>query len=343
MTLRLGVLGAADIAWRRVLPAVQTSERARLVAVASRDPGSAARFTERFGGDVTEHAELLARDDVDAVYIPLPASMHAEWAAAALRADKHVLVEKPLADSGPAAAELVSLAERKSLVLRENVMFLHHPQHGRVRELIAAGRFGSVRAFSDQFLVPPQPAGDIRYRADLGGGALRDVGMYPLRAARLFLGPGLRVAGASLRVDPESGVELSGQVLLVSRDGVLADLGFGFEHSYVSRYAVWGSRARLLVEHAHTPPATYRPVLRIDEQDHCEETTLPPADQVSRCFEEFAGAALGQDDGLPEADPRIGAEVAELIDEVLKQAVRVEAARVETARVEAGRVEADGS
>jgi dTDP-3,4-didehydro-2,6-dideoxy-alpha-D-glucose 3-reductase len=325
--LRLGVLGTSDIARRRVLPAALASPWTTVTALASRDPRRAAADARRFGARACrDYDAVLAAPDVDGVYVPLPCELHDEWAVRALEAGKHVLVEKPLAPTGPRARALVDTARERGLVLRENIMFLHHPQHAAVRALVRDGRIGSPRTFSAAFAIPPVPENDIRRDPTLAGGALRDVGLYPLRAARYFLGAGLRVAGATLRRAPGA-VDVAGQVLLAAPSGVLADLTFGFEHAYAGSYRLWGSSGRVALDRAWTPPASHRPLVRLDEQDHAEEMVLPAADQVATCLEEFASSAIdcgaGGGEPCPDVDPAVGAEVAELIDEIERVALEV--------------------
>jgi NDP-hexose-3-ketoreductase len=161
-----------------------------------------------------------------------------------------VLCEKPLATTRENATELTELAARRGLALRENFSFEHHSQHTKVRQLLAEGRFGTPRTFTASFCIPPLPPDDTRYNAALDGGALLDIGVYPLRAAQLFLGPDLTVAGATLRIDERLSVDLAGQVLLVSADGVFATLEFGIQHSYGSRYSLWGSSASIALDRA---------------------------------------------------------------------------------------------
>lgn len=194
-TVRIGVLGAASTAWRRMLPALTGTPGVSVAAIASRDRSRAAVFTERFGGEPVEgYAALLERADIDAVYVPLPNSLHHEWTAAALAAGKHVLAEKPLTTCAADTADLVRLAEVNNLVLRENFTFLHHPVHAVVRNLVTAGRIGEPRHFTSSFCFPPLPAADVRYRPELGGGALLDVGVYPIRAAQLLFGNEIEVS-----------------------------------------------------------------------------------------------------------------------------------------------------
>ncbi|MDX3135626.1 Gfo/Idh/MocA family oxidoreductase [Streptomyces europaeiscabiei] len=292
--LRLGALGTSSIAWRRVLPTVARMPEWDLVAVAGRTAKKAVRFAEQFGCAAEEDAEaLLERPDVDAVYVSTPTALHHRWAERALRAGKHVLVEKPIGVNAAEARDLYALAAERSLVLRENFMFLHHPQHARVRELVGSGRLGQLASLQAAFCIPPLPEDDIRYDVGLGGGALLDVGVYPLRAASLLLGPGLEVAGATLRTRASDGLDLSGQVLLVSPSGVLAEVAFGFEHAYASTYTLWGDRARLTATRAFTPPPAHQPQLVLEEQDREERLALPAADQLMLLLAEFARALRG--------------------------------------------------
>ncbi|MEV0387462.1 Gfo/Idh/MocA family oxidoreductase [Nonomuraea sp. NPDC050643] len=288
--LRIGVLGCAEIARRRLLPAFARTPGAEIAAVASRDPGKAAEVAGLYGcRAVHGYDALLAREDVQAVYVPLPAALHAPWVEAALRAGKHVLAEKPLTTDHATTRALLDLARSSGLVLMENVMFVHHAQHAVVRRLVAEGAIGRVRALHSAFTIPPLPGGDIRYRADLGGGALWDVGVYPLRAASLFLGPGLEVAGATLSSGGHD-VDVSGAALLRAPGGVAAQLTFGFEHAYRSMYELWGADGRITVERAFTPPADHRPVLRLERRAGVEEISLDPDDQVVNTVSAFVAA-----------------------------------------------------
>lgn len=158
--LRFGVIGCADIAWRRTLPAMETDPAIDVVAIASRDGDRARTFTDRFGGTPYAGYQAVAEhEDVDAVYIPLPLMLHAEWIERCLDAGKHVLVEKPMSDGYKESARLLDLARERGLVLLENYMFLYHSQHAAVRKLLADGAIGDLRGFHSAFTIPPKPPG----------------------------------------------------------------------------------------------------------------------------------------------------------------------------------------
>nr|QFU19813.1 oxidoreductase [Actinomadura sp.] len=293
--LRLGVLGCADIARRRTVPALLAADGVDVTAVASRDPGRAESFAAEVGcAAVGGYGALLASDDIDAVYIPLPSALHAEWTEKALDAGKHVLAEKPLTTDYETTARLLRLARTRGLVLLENVTFLHHSQHTAVQKMLADGAIGELRDFSSAFTIPPLPAGNTQFLPGLGGGALLEQGVYPIRAALRFLGNDLDVTAAVLHVDGGTGMVVGGRALACTPGGVTADLAFGVRHSYRTGCEFAGSAGRLLTDRAFTPPAAYQPVVRIERQDHREEITLPPDHQwanLGRFFARAVGAA----------------------------------------------------
>ncbi|WP_322620563.1 Gfo/Idh/MocA family protein [Streptomyces acidicola] len=319
--LRVGVMGCAGIAVRRMLPAFEACPDIEIAAVASRDEAKARQVAERFGcRPVHGYAELLEQDDIQAVYVPLPAALHAEWTEAALTAGRHVLAEKPLTTDRHRTGELLDLARTRGLVLMENVMFVHHHRHEEVRRLVAEGAIGELRAFHAAFTIPPLPDGDIRYNAELGGGALADVGVYPLRAALHFLGHDLDLVGARLVQGPGRQVETSGAALLSTPGTVTAQITFGMEHAYRSSYELWGSEGSITVDRAFTPPADHVPVIGLNRGGTVEKIRLEPHDQVAATVAAFAAAV--RTGTLPDTGATL--RQAELLDEIYRSASRGE-------------------
>jgi predicted dehydrogenase len=301
--LRLGLLGCADIAVRRTLPALESASGVRLAAVASRDPDRAAAVADAFGAEpVADYAALLARADVNAVYIPLPPGLHHAWAVRALSAGKHVLVEKPTAMTWAETEDLVRRARERGLVLMENMTFPQHRIHHWVRGMLDQGELGELRVLQAEFGFPPRPPEDFRYRSDLGGGALLDVGVYPLQAARLFLGEDLTVAGAVLTRDHSHDAVVSGSVLLSAPGGRTAHLSFGFQHAYRCSYTLWGSTGQLTVERAFTPPPDFTPTVRVTAQDGARQFAGPADDQFRATMSVFVRAVRDPDEAARQAE-----------------------------------------
>ncbi|WP_343235465.1 Gfo/Idh/MocA family protein [Streptomyces bauhiniae] len=312
--LRLGLLGCADIAQRRALPSLARVPDFALTAVASRDAGKAKLFASRFGAaPVARYEELLAREDLDAVYIPLPAALHAPWAGRALAAGLHVLVEKPAAATAEEAARLTRLARERGLVVMENFAFVHHTQQEAVRTLLAEGAIGELRSLSAEFAFPSLVDTDIRYRRELGGGALLDAGVYPLRAARLFLGDELEVTGATLREDPGHGVDVAGAALLTGPTGISAHVSFGFVHSYRCGYTLWGSAGRISLDRVYSAPDDFAPKLTWERDGRIEERRLAPDQQFTELFRRFAAAIRREDVTGPAQDLERQARLVERI------------------------------
>ena len=188
--VRWGVLGAAKIAREWVVPAIHMSDRGELAAVASLTPGKAAALAAPYG-KVTLHDSyeaLLADPGVDAIYIPLPNHQHVEWTAKCLEAGKHVLCEKPIALKAAEIDPLIALRDRTGLVAAEAFMVAHHPQWLRARELVREGAIGRLMQVQGAFTFNNADPGNIRNRADMGGGALRDIGVYPSISTRFVSG-----------------------------------------------------------------------------------------------------------------------------------------------------------
>ncbi|GAA3537639.1 Gfo/Idh/MocA family oxidoreductase [Amycolatopsis ultiminotia] len=289
--LRVGIMGCASIALRKTLPAMAALPGTEIVAIASRSADKADEAARAYGCRAVEgYPALLELDEVEAVYLPLPNAVHAGWIEHALAAGKHVLAEKPLTTSVSRTRELIGAAQAAGLVLMENMMFLQHSQHAAVRELFEDGAIGELRAFQASFAVPRRPPGDIRHSAELGGGALMDTGVYPVRAALSFLGGELDVVSAVLARRHGQPVDSAGHALLCTGDGVGAQVAFGHDHAYRSEYELWGSAGRIVLEHAFTPPADHIPVVRLERHSGVDRIPLPPDDQVANTLERFVAA-----------------------------------------------------
>lgn len=243
-----------------------------------------------------------------------------------MRNGKHVLVEKPLTCCYRHSVELVAQARSSRRVLMENMTAPRHAQHKVVERLVADGEIGALRSFSAAYGIPPLPAEDIRYRPELGGGALLDLGIYAVRAAVRFAGPGLSVEGAVLRTDPETGVDTSGAALLRTPDGVDVHLAYGFEHAYTSGYTLWGSAGRITATRTAAPPPELRPELTVERKGETRTIAAPADDQDSATLAAFAAQVRGQESTAGHQAPTL--RTARLLD-AIRAAARPTAERPE--------------
>ena len=207
--VRWGVLGAANIAVQKVIPAMRRSRHCEVVAIASRDPAKARAAADAtgVGRAYGSYEELLADPDVDAVYNPLPNHLHVPWSVRAAEAGKHVLCEKPVALSADEARALLAARDRTGVQIAEAFMVRAHPQWLGVRDLVRDGRVGDLRLVTGHFSYYRVDPADIRSRREWGGGALMDIGCYPVTLARwLFGAEPLRAIGL-VEYDPSLGVD----------------------------------------------------------------------------------------------------------------------------------------
>ena len=186
--VRWGVLGTAKIALTKVIPAMQRSHAYEIVAIASRDFAKAEESAERLHIPKAygSYEELLADDSIDAIYNPLPNNLHVPWTIKAAEAGKHVLCEKPIAMNAAEASTLLEVRDRTGMRIQEAFMVRMHPQWLETRRLINSGKIGSLRSITGFFsYFNPDPA-NIRNQLELGGGALMDIGCYPINISRFM-------------------------------------------------------------------------------------------------------------------------------------------------------------
>jgi predicted dehydrogenase len=256
--LRIGILGCANIA-KQFVRDVASSSLVRVVAVASRNADTAAAFAaaQGIGRHHGSYEALLADAQVDAVYIPLPNSLHAEWTIKAAEAGKHVLCEKPLALSLAEAQAMFDAGRRHGVMVLEAYPYYFQPQTGAMLELIRSGAIGSVRSVQACFgFQLRNPDANIRMKPELGGGALLDAGSYALSLIRLVMGSApVRVQADATWAD--SGVDISLMATLHYADGRRAQLSCAMDVANVRRATIAATAGTLETEFLnHTSAST---------------------------------------------------------------------------------------
>jgi predicted dehydrogenase len=200
--IRIGILGAAAIVPMALTGPARAVPEVEAAAIAARDPQRARAFARRHRIPRVHaaYADLLADPAIDAVYNPLPNSLHAEWTIRALQAGKHVLCEKPLASNARQAEEMARTARQTGLVLSEAFAYRHHPLADRIKEIMSSGEIGAVRHFEAQFCFLLPAPGNIRFKYALAGGSLMDNGCYPVSLIRFLAGAEPSVVRARARL-----------------------------------------------------------------------------------------------------------------------------------------------
>jgi predicted dehydrogenase len=259
--LRLGVLGAARIAPMALIAPARRVPEATVLAVAARDVERAERFAARHGIPRVHasYEALLADPEVDAVYVPLPNSLHARWTVRALEAGKHVLCEKPFAATVAEAEHMAQAAVRADRVLMEAFHYRYHPLFPRLREILDGGEIGRVTHLEAHLGFPLIRPSDIRYRRDLAGGALMDVGCYTVHLVRHLAGAEPEVVQAAGQWT-RGGVDRCMEARLRFPDGRTARITCSLFSAWLVRASASarGSTGRLGVVNPYLPHLFHR-------------------------------------------------------------------------------------
>lgn len=292
--IRWGILGTANIARASFLPGLRAAGGIR-AAVASRDASKAEQWAVRYGAEraVQGYDALLADDSIQAVYIPLPNHLHAEWTIAALRAGKTVLCEKPLCTSVAETQKVLEAARDTGGLLWEAFVFPFHRQMDRVRELLAAGAIGEVREIQANFYFQLRDRRNIRLSREMAGGALNDVGCYCLRLAELVFG-GAADAAVALSVWAPEGVEEELSGIVSYGDGRRLVFSCGLMRPYDTFTRLIGTDGEIRLVNPYHPREADHLEVRQSNRETIERPT-GPALSFTRAIEHIHAVLRGEE------------------------------------------------
>ena len=297
--VRWGILGAANIALQRVVPAMQHSPHTPVIAIASRDLAKARLAADRLGipRAYGSYQELIDDPDIEAIYNPLPNHLHVPWTIRAAEAGKHVLCEKPLALSAKEASRLLEVRARTGVQIAEAFMVRAHPQWAAVRELVAEGRLGELRLIVGHFSYFRRDLDDIRSRLEWGGGAIMDIGCYPITLSRWLFDEEPTAVIAAVDRDPDLHVDRLASGLLCFPSGQ-ASFNCATQLVPSQRMELFGTEGRIELEIPFSPPSDHACRILVDDGTQlggaaAEAITLPAVDQYRLQAERFSEAVRG--------------------------------------------------
>lgn len=290
--IKWGIIGAANINYR-FAPNFKKADNAVLFGIASRAIQKAEKAAKEFGAErvFESYGKLLLCDDIDVVYVPLPNSMHLEWIIKAAESGKHVLCEKPLTMNSKEAKRAVKVCEDKGVLLMEAFMYRHHPQNEKVKEIISSFRIGKALGFHSHFSFPLPPIDDIRWRKELGGGALMDLGSYCVNASRLIFESEPLKAKSYWTLHQDRKVDTTINTILQFPGERYASISCSFAMRYINYYEVFGSNGRIYVEPFTLPWDDT--VIKVHDARGISKITVPGSNpylleiqHFSRCVQE---------------------------------------------------------
>lgn len=318
--IRWGILSTANIGRGRVIPAFKLAKNGEVTAVASRDLEKARAFAAEMGIPVAygSYEELINDPNIDAIYNPLPNSLHAEWSIKCAEAGKPVLCEKPLASDADEAQKMVDAFTSRGILFTEGFMYRFHPLADKVKQMVESGAVGRLSTISATFTFSVRSEDNIRLSKELAGGSLMDVGCYCINLMRLMTGEepvsGKAIANWGERSDVDE--QLVG--LLQFPSGVLGHFDCGVRQQWVHTYELRGTAGRILLEKGFTVQPHEEPIIRHWRGDHYEEIKLPAINHYTVMAEDFADALLNK--RPPRFSPQDGVNNMRVIDMLLKDA-----------------------
>jgi D-xylose 1-dehydrogenase (NADP+, D-xylono-1,5-lactone-forming) len=287
--IRWGVIGTSRIGRVAVIPAIQAAHNSELVAVASRELEKAESFAAELSipKAYSSYDALLDADDIDAIYIPLPNSMHCEWAIRAAEKGKHILVEKPLALNMKECQEMEAAANQYGVKLMEAFMYRFHPRSEKVLKMVQDGLVGELRYLHSAFTYRLTRLNNIRLRPDLGGGSLLDVGCYCVNISRTLAGAEPVEVQAYARWS-QSGVDEQMSGTLRFSDGLVAQFNCALFMERNEVYEVAGTDGYLIIEAAFLPGKGDVTINEYRSKGEREQHNIKGANEYQLMVEEFA-------------------------------------------------------
>ena len=321
--LRWGILSTADIGMAKVTPAIQAAPNCEVVAIASRDADRAHRAAEELGIPTAHgsYEALLADDTVDAVYIPLPNDLHAEWTYHAAEAGKHILCEKPLALTADQARDMVEACEDAGVALQEAFMYRHHPTWVEAVRLVRSGAIGELRVVQSIFSYYNDDPSNIRNRLENGGGAVMDIGCYCINLSRLLFDEEPGSIDAVVHRDPEMGIDIVTSAILGFANGARSEFTCSTRVEPHQRVDIIGTEGRIEIPIPFNIPPDIETRIHLTAGGEApvapdtETVVFPPVDQYTVQAELFAAAVLA---GRPvPVDPADAVANMEVIESIL--------------------------
>ena len=310
--VRWGILGTAKIALEKVIPGMRGSALAQVVAIASRDLAKARAAAERLGipRAYGSYQELIDDPAIEAIYNPLPNHLHVPWSIRAAEEGKHVLCEKPIALSAREALDLLAARDRTGVKIGEAFMVRTHPQWLKVKEIVASGRIGELRLITGHFSYYRRDPSDIRSRLEWGGGALMDIGCYPITISRWLLGAEPTEVIGLIERDPEMQIDRLTSGLLRFEKGQ-ATFSCATQLVPYQTMQIFGTTGRIAVEIPfNAPPRDECRILVYDGSDLAgggvDTITFQPVDQYSVQADRFSEAIRGVGDVAVSLEDAIG-------------------------------------
>lgn len=287
--IRFGIIGCSSIAKKSVIPSIINGKNSTLEIIGSRTIQKSKKFAKAFScSNFGTYDDVLKNDNVDAVYISLPISLHEKWAVKAAKHGKHILCEKSISLSYNSARNIIKECKKNNVRIMENFTFQLHPQHKKILKLVKTNTIGVPHTLSAKYgFTLPFSKKNFRFNKNLGGGSLNDVGCYLISVCMFVFKDVPKSVFCNLNIDKKSGVDIDGNILLSFKNNKTGLLSFGYQNYFQSTYDIWGNKGMIKCERAFNVTNKMKPRLSIYKNDKMKQFIIPEANQFKLTIENF--------------------------------------------------------
>jgi len=316
--IKVGIIGCSRIAKNSTIPAILKSKDYQLEFIGSTSEEKAKNYASEFNCEkFGSYEDVLNDEKVDVVYISTPVGTHEEWVVKSANSEKHILCEKSSTNSYSSAKKMIDICYENKVRLMECFMFRFHPSHQKVKEFIKNGSLGKIFSFSGRYGFPPIQKNDIRYDKSLGGGILNDAGCYPICASRNLFDSEPEGVFCDLTIDEEYQVDTKASIFMNFDQNRISQCMTGYDLSYQSMYAVWGSKGFLNLSRAYNVPSNMPVILTLKTEDIENTVLIDPVDHFELMINAFSNELNNP-----------GTSTYNFEEDLINQAKTMEAARI---------------
>ena len=287
--IKFGIIGCSSIAKKSTIPAIISNKNSTVEMIGSRSITKAKKFAKEFAcNKFGNYDDVLKNENIDAVYISLPMSMHEKWAIKAAKAGKHILCEKSLTLSHNSAKKIVKECKNNNVKIIENFVFKFHPQHKKILDIIAKNKIGTIHSFSAKYGFNVLFSNkNFRFNKKLGGGSLNDVGCYLISASTFIFNDLPTSVFCNLEINNKFNIDTRGSILLTFSKNRSALVSFSYDNYFQSTYDVWGTKGLIRTERAFNVDKDMKTMISLNQNDKIKKIIIPSANQFQLAIEDF--------------------------------------------------------
>jgi len=290
--IKFGIIGCSSIAKKSTIPAIIDNKNSTVEMIGSRSITKAKKVAKEFAcNEFGNYEDVLKNENIDAVYISLPMSMHEKWAIKAAKSGKHILCEKSAALSYNSAKKIIKKCKNNNVKIVENFVFKFHPQHKKILDVITKNKIGTPHTFYAKYGFNSLfSSKNFRFNKKLGGGALNDIGCYLISGCSHVFKDIPTSIFCNLEINKKFNIDYRGSIVLTFSKNRSALVSFSYDDYFQSTYDIWGTKGLIKTERAFNVSKNMKTIISLNQNDKIKRILIPPANQFQLAIENFCSS-----------------------------------------------------